>query len=794
MVIFLSLLFLLYFGGKLQFRILIGDTCNNNCVLCSFLEHKVGKKSLQEIESEIQKVNSEIYDEIIIGGGEVLLNSEILEIIKLVRTYGFKASIETNARLISADLSKKFKSAKVFKYYIDFYSVQEKIHTFLVNNKDAFSETILGINNLIKTNQKIVIKLIITKHSLGFLANTIDYLNEIGIKEIQLFFPESVPEEYDLIEEYVPSIPDALPYINLCLKKMQEYNIKLIPRFTPFSLSHYKSNRIKKGRKSGAVVGHKLLFDNKNFESETPIISVIIPTYNRSRILKNTLVALFNQTLPKNKFEVLVIDDGSTDDSPEVIKSLNAPFRLRYILQDDLGYGPGRARNLGAEYANGEIILFLDADVISDPTNLEEHLKSHLLYEKKYNHDILVIGKRLDMHTNEKIFNTLTPETILNDFDKIKRIPARPDLREDFFKWCNDEPSTFKAPFVMVLTNNISVKRKYYLNSGMIDESFVFWSVEDQELGYRLQWLRFVLNPDAIGYHQHHPLVYSSKEGMIRSIKYNARIFYKKYLDPKLYEMYKPFLHYKKESIQINDATINESPFFKWLGKKPGKEKTYEEIINNLKLSKGEGVNEIIFEGGNPLLHPNIHEILKFSKSNFKFIGIDTELDSLESMKSCINLMTLGVNNFIVNLGGHQEFLHDFLVNKKGSFFKSIKALRNLSVLNQKVTVRIIISKLNYIHLKEIIKFLDEIGIKKVLFELALDTEENELLFDEVTFPISNLVYYYVLEAIKLAKELEMEIETDNIYSDFLGLNLNLYLRMYELFGKPIAISRFGLR
>jgi MoaA/NifB/PqqE/SkfB family radical SAM enzyme/GT2 family glycosyltransferase len=721
---------------------------------------------------------------------------DIFEIAKLVVAYGFKPSIETNARVFAYEpLAKELKNFMIKSYYVEFFSNKPEIHNAITGEKESFTETVQGIMNLLVNKEDVIIKLILHRLSFKDIETAVEFLSGLGVARIQVVFPESAPEQYSELEEQVPKIEEAFPFINKALAKIDKARMDFLPGLTPFSMVQYQSKRIKKGRKTGEIIGHKLLFDNQLNISNKPIITIVIPTFNRSIILKNTLSSLFSQTLPPEQFEVIVIDDGSTDKTEEMIKSLEPEFRLRYILQDDLGYGPGRARNLGTIYAEGEIILFLDSDVICDPKNLEEHLKSHIHYKEKFNHDVLVIGKRLDMHTNMAIQKIINPKTILENFDAIKRIPARPDIREDFFHWCKDEPSNFRAPYVMIFTNNISIKRRYLLEAGLIDESFAFWSVEDQELGYRLQWLRFILNPDAKGYHQHHALVYSSKEGMVKAIKYNARIFYKKFLDPKIYDMYKLFISHQGEYMQINDKTINQSPFFRLIGKKPGSEKTYEQIQEEILFAKGESNTEIIFEGGNPLLHPNINEILRFTKKHgFKKITIDTEAESLKEIKTLLDLMRYGANRFIINLCGAKPEEHNYLANKKDSFEDTIRAIQNLAMLNQDFSVRIIISKQNFIHLKDMIEMLDALNVKKVTFYLPLDFEQNNLLFDETNLPISTILHYHIFEALKYAKELDMEINTDNIFSEFLGLNMSIITRMYELFDKPISVSRFGLR
>ncbi len=91
------------------------------------------------------------------------------------------------------------------------------------------------------------------------------------------------------------------------------------------------------------------------------MISVIIPTYNSRAYLEKCLEALNQQRLPRDAFEVIVVDDGSTDDT----KSLQEQFPIRYVFQRN--QGPAAARNTGLRNANGDVVLYIDADCIATP-------------------------------------------------------------------------------------------------------------------------------------------------------------------------------------------------------------------------------------------------------------------------------------------------------------------------------------------------------------------------------------------------------------------------------------------
>lgn len=96
------------------------------------------------------------------------------------------------------------------------------------------------------------------------------------------------------------------------------------------------------------------------------LFSVIVPTYNRVDEIKELLNSLSNQTLDFSEFEVIVVDDGSTDSTEEFVIdfSTKVSFQITFIKQEHKG--PGEARNLGMKNANGEFFIFIDSDCIAD--------------------------------------------------------------------------------------------------------------------------------------------------------------------------------------------------------------------------------------------------------------------------------------------------------------------------------------------------------------------------------------------------------------------------------------------
>ena len=105
-----------------------------------------------------------------------------------------------------------------------------------------------------------------------------------------------------------------------------------------------------------------------NLNMMKPKVSVVIRTHNSSKFVRNAVESALNQTLSKDIYEVLVVDDGSTDNTKEILKTYGN--KIRIIEGKELG--PIKAVNVGIAYANGDYIILLDSDDIFEPIVLKE--------------------------------------------------------------------------------------------------------------------------------------------------------------------------------------------------------------------------------------------------------------------------------------------------------------------------------------------------------------------------------------------------------------------------------------
>ncbi len=107
-----------------------------------------------------------------------------------------------------------------------------------------------------------------------------------------------------------------------------------------------------------------------------PKISVVIPTLNRADLLARTIDNIEAQTVPHDSYEVIVINNASTDHTREVLEQKARVYcNLKVFSQDK----PGAAatRNVGIRAAKGETVLFIDDDILADPGLIQAHLEYH---------------------------------------------------------------------------------------------------------------------------------------------------------------------------------------------------------------------------------------------------------------------------------------------------------------------------------------------------------------------------------------------------------------------------------
>lgn len=239
-------------------------------------------------------------------------------------------------------------------------------------------------------------------------------------------------------------------------------------------------------------------------------ICVVIPTYNRSQALAICLEHLEKQSWAD--FEVIVVDDGSTDATPRQMEQYltHGILRLRYFRQENSG--PARARNLAISVAQSPLCLIIGDDIFASP----DFVKTHLLFHQQ-NPELYVAG--LGLTRWDESGQIVTP----------------------FMRWLDESGTQFSYHDLLAgiapswkhfYTSNLSLKTQALLENPF-NVIFTKAAVEDLELGYRLEkqhGLRVVFLPDAIADHLH-PTNFRQACRRMYGIGHSMQIFHKLWPD-----------------------------------------------------------------------------------------------------------------------------------------------------------------------------------------------------------------------------------------------------------------------
>ncbi len=226
-----------------------------------------------------------------------------------------------------------------------------------------------------------------------------------------------------------------------------------------------------------------------------PQWSVVIPTYNRLNILKKCLTALENQNFDQ-VYEILVVDDGSTDDTVEFLRSHPDQFPHVKVLQQNHA-AAAVARNLGIDEAQGEYIVFVDSDIIVTSDYLAGHAEALANEDRAFTYGRLINTANYDDPTSEKSDIVFFPGA--------------------YFDTCN-----------------AAIAKKWLVQAGKFDTQFNEYGWEDLELGVRLKKLdlKLIKCAKALGYHYHAPFSLSQIPRLLNAEEQRGRMavkFYQKH-------------------------------------------------------------------------------------------------------------------------------------------------------------------------------------------------------------------------------------------------------------------------
>jgi glycosyltransferase involved in cell wall biosynthesis len=221
---------------------------------------------------------------------------------------------------------------------------------------------------------------------------------------------------------------------------------------------------------------------NFHFQNEKPLLSVVIPSYNNKFFVRNVIQHLGLQSLDSKQYEVIVVDDGGTDQTLSYLELFGVPkgLQLKYVYwprpglrsRGDTFFRAGLCRNLGVRVSRGESLVFLDSDMLVPRLFLETVL------EELKRHDVLQFPR---IHIRQEKSSGLTKyENVSPDDGYIEE--------EEYWKPFFEAPDWMKLEkfWKYTCTYGLAMRRKDFMEAGRFCRFYVSYGFEDTELGYRL--------------------------------------------------------------------------------------------------------------------------------------------------------------------------------------------------------------------------------------------------------------------------------------------------------------------
>ena len=231
-------------------------------------------------------------------------------------------------------------------------------------------------------------------------------------------------------------------------------------------------------------------FERRNPETYTLPVSIIIPVYNRLEKLGKTIAALTHSTYPLELMEVVIADDGSSDHPEQLVDRFSSFFSIKYVGQSDKGFRAARIRNKGVAAASHDALIFLDCDMLPEPTLVEAFMKYLHVSER-----LVLLGGRRYVNTDhfsiQDVIDNIQPVLDLpSQCADTGRGPERDEPPTEDWRYAiyrkSDNLKNVKYPFNTYCAGNIGLSKSLFNQVGGFDESFVHWGMEDTEIGYRL--------------------------------------------------------------------------------------------------------------------------------------------------------------------------------------------------------------------------------------------------------------------------------------------------------------------
>lgn len=455
--------------------------------------------------------------------------------------------------------------------------------------------------------------------------------------------------------------------------------------------------------------------------SQEPIgISVVVPACDRVRILSDVVTRLASLTYPKERYEVIVVDDGSREDPSPIFREM--PANVRLVRQGDERFRAGQARQRGADEARFDWLAFLDADVAVEPDFLW-----HLDWVHRRVPDAVLLGY-LSGYNLHDLGHLHTPGDVIGK--DLASLPVIPDRsREPTLRACLDNLDWLEEPWPLTYTGNLSLPRALLRSVGGFASELVGWGLEDVELGLRLfrAGARFVFSRFALGRHVVDPSEPASRNpfrapaptredfaGYLANLERMAArhagdLAVERYVARSLADIEETCGQPGTVGIEMGGEARVRTPYHRRLHRmQPGGVPKHE-LLDRVAYAAKVGARTLYLLGGEPADHPAFFDVLEAAQVGW--ISMESAVHSFAAPGFARRARAAGLRGVVALVHAFDREVHETLhgAGTYGAFLSGLDALAQAGI---ELAAHLVVSRESAPALEATVRHLAQRGMR----------------------------------------------------------------------------------
>ena len=440
---------------------------------------------------------------------------------------------------------------------------------FIYDLSDFYESDTLSIKNIlniIDSNEDLLFMNPMTDFSFCKNKLLIKVLNTLDFEIVKntpdlnfVFIPHDQACLKELISEYLISPRQSMitwQFLNYDVDKkkslsiieiaenVKKYKLKksILPLWNTHTPAHYELESTEKIHWRGDTV-------NKNLE-----LSIIIPTYNNCLFLCNVVQHLIQQSISCEKYEIIIVDDGSHDDTKETLYSLLKnnlrQINIKYVYWPKENavrgkqnfFRAGLARNLAVHYSESSYLFFLDSDMLV-PSNFVE-----TIIENFKNNDVLQFTR---FHIKQAVSKNNPPYKKINIF--VDTYVEEKTYWNQLFT--SNEWQSLTHFWKYTCTYALGIKKQDFYDCGRFKRHFISYGFEDTDIGYRLykKNKKFILIQNPLLHLTNYSNMQYQNSKFLRDqlLRKTCKLFYLDHLDEEIFTVFKFYYQFEKSLYKI---------------------------------------------------------------------------------------------------------------------------------------------------------------------------------------------------------------------------------------------------